>query len=108
MFVKVVKRNKPCFNLKNKTAEKTVKISFISFLISFYLGKSDLGAAYGTSASIVILLTWIYYSSIILYFGAEFTKVYAKLDGIGITPNKHAVVVVRKEIDEKTGKLITD
>jgi len=78
------------------------------FLISFYLGKSDLGAAYGTSASIVILLTWIYYSSIILYFGAEFTKVYAKLDGIGITPNKHAVVVVRKEIDEKTGKLITD
>jgi membrane protein len=78
------------------------------FLISFYLGKSDLGAAYGTSASIVILLTWIYYSSIILYFGAEFTKVYAKLDGVGITPNKHAVVIVRKEIDEKTGKLITD
>ncbi|KAA6439981.1 YihY/virulence factor BrkB family protein [Dyadobacter flavalbus] len=78
------------------------------FAISFYLGKSDLGATYGTSASIVILLTWIYYSSIILYFGAEFTKVYAKLDGVGIMPNKHAVVIIRKEIDEKTGKLITD
>ena len=78
------------------------------FVISFYLGQSDLGAAYGTSASIVILLTWIYYSSIILYFGAEFTKVYAKQDGAGITPNKHAVLIVRREIDEKTGKLIVD
>ncbi|WP_439558679.1 YihY/virulence factor BrkB family protein, partial [Dyadobacter sp.] len=51
------------------------------FVISIYLGQSDLGAAYGASASIVILLTWIYYSSIILYFGAEFTKVYARSGG---------------------------
>ncbi|NIJ53376.1 YihY/virulence factor BrkB family protein [Dyadobacter arcticus] len=76
------------------------------FVISFYLGQSDLGAAYGTSASIVILLTWIYYSSIILYFGAEFTKVYAKQDGVGIYPNKHAVLIIRQELDEKTGKEI--
>jgi membrane protein len=76
------------------------------FIISFYLGQSDLGAAYGTSASIVILLTWIYYSSIILYFGAEFTKVYARQDGIAISPNKHAVLIVRQEIDEETGKKI--
>jgi len=67
------------------------------FAISFYLGKQDLGASYGTSASIVILLTWIYYSSIILYFGAEFTKVYAKTDGTGISPNEHAVLMIRKE-----------
>ncbi len=57
------------------------------FAISFYLGRSDLGATYGASASIVILLTWVYYSSIILYFGAEFTKVYAKSDGTAISPN---------------------
>ncbi|WAC12231.1 YihY/virulence factor BrkB family protein [Dyadobacter pollutisoli] len=76
------------------------------FIISFYLGQSDLGAAYGTSASIVILLTWIYYSSIILYFGAEFTKVYARQDGIAIFPNKHAVLIVRKEIDEMTGQKV--
>lgn len=74
------------------------------FAISFYLGKSDLGATYGTSASIVILLTWIYYSSIILYFGAEFTKIYAKSDGVGITPNDHAVLVERKEA-EKTSSV---
>ncbi|KAA0991575.1 YihY/virulence factor BrkB family protein [Dyadobacter aurulentus] len=77
------------------------------FAISFYLGKSDLGATYGTSASIVILLTWIYYSSIILYFGAEFTKVYAKLDGVAIAPNQHAVLIVRQELDENTGRVIS-
>ena len=76
------------------------------FVISFYIGQADLGATYGTSASIVILLTWVYYSSIILYFGAEFTKVYAGLDGVPIAPNKHAVLVVRREIDERTGKVV--
>ncbi|PWJ59335.1 membrane protein [Dyadobacter jejuensis] len=70
------------------------------FGISFYLGKSNLGATYGASASIIILLTWIYYSSIILYFGAEFTKAYAKLDGVAIAPKKHAVLIVRNEVDQ--------
>lgn len=74
------------------------------FVITFYIGQADLGATYGTSASIVILLTWVYYSSIILYFGAEFTKVYARLDGVDIKPNQHAVLITRKEIDTKTGK----
>jgi membrane protein len=69
------------------------------FGISFYLGQSDLGATYGASASIVILLTWIYYSSIILYFGAEFTKVYARSDGTAIEPNDHAVLIVRREAE---------
>jgi len=71
------------------------------FAITFYLGQSDLGATYGTSASIVILLTWVYYSSIILYFGAEFTKVYARSDGQGIEPNEHAVLIVRKEAEHE-------
>lgn len=71
------------------------------FLISYYIGKANLGAIYGTSASIVILLTWVYYSSIILYFGAEFTKVYARLDGVAIAPNKHAVLIKRQELDLK-------
>ena len=76
------------------------------FVITFYIGQADLGATYGASASIVILLTWVYYSSIILYFGAEFTKIYAGLDGVAITPNKHAVLIVRKELDERTGKVV--
>ncbi|KQS33881.1 YihY/virulence factor BrkB family protein [Dyadobacter sp. Leaf189] len=71
------------------------------FAISFYLGSSDLGATYGASASIVILLSWIYYSSIILYFGAEFTKVFAKSDGHEIRPNEHAVLLVRQEFQQE-------
>jgi membrane protein len=76
------------------------------FLITFYIGKADLGATYGTSASIVILLTWVYYSSIILYFGAEFTKVYARLDGVAIAPNEHAVLISRSEVDKRTGRAV--
>ncbi|PWT72908.1 MAG: ribonuclease BN [Bacteroidetes bacterium] len=48
------------------------------FLIGFYLGNSRIGLMYGTTASIVIIMLWVYYSSIILYFGACFTKIYAK------------------------------
>ncbi len=76
------------------------------FVISFYIGQADLGATYGASASIVILLTWVYYSSIILYFGAEFTKVYAALDGVAIAPNRNAVLIVRQEVEERTGKVV--
>lgn len=68
------------------------------FLISFYIGQSDLGATYGASASIIILLSWIYYSSIILYFGAEFTKVYANSDGVHIMPSPQAVLIVKERV----------
>lgn len=67
------------------------------FLIGFYLGQSNLGAIYGASASVVILLSWVYYSSIILYYGAVFTKVYAEMDGVVIAPKKHAVRIVKQE-----------
>jgi membrane protein len=51
------------------------------FIIGFYLGNSKIGVTYGTTASIVILMLWVYYSSIILYFGACFTRVYAQEHG---------------------------
>jgi membrane protein len=70
------------------------------FAISFYLGQSDLGATYGAAASIVILLTWVYYSSLILFFGAEFTKMYAINHGGGITPSETAVFIVKRESKE--------
>ena len=58
----------------------TTSILFMigKFAISFYISKSDVGSTYGAAGSLVILLVWIYYSSIILYFGAVFTKAYAK------------------------------
>lgn len=60
------------------------------FLISFYISKSNIGGTYGTAGSLVILIVWIYYSSIILYFGAEFTKAYALQKGVRIVPAEYA------------------
>ena len=60
------------------------------FAISFYISKSEVGSTYGAAGSLAVLLVWIYYSSIILYFGAEFTKAYALEKGAKIVPNAYA------------------
>jgi membrane protein len=70
------------------------------FLIGYYLGKANLGVTYGTAASIVILLSWVYYSALILYFGAEFTKMYALQAGEGIRPKQTAVFIIKRETKE--------
>lgn len=70
------------------------------FLIGFYLGASDIGSTFGTAASIIIILVWVYYSSIILYFGAEFTKVYTLNFGGGIEPDRTAVLIIKQEVTE--------
>ena len=67
-------------------------------LIGLYLSKSDVASTYGSASSLIILLLWVYYSSVILYFGAEFTKVYAALFGNKIIPNDYAVLVEKTEI----------
>ena len=69
-------------------------------LIGLYLGNSSLGATYGAAASVIIILTWVYYTSIILYFGAEFTKVQALEYGGGIVPNDTAVFIIKQESKE--------
>jgi membrane protein len=61
------------------------------FAISFYIGKSDVGGTYGAAGSLVILLLWVYYSSIILYFGAEFTVAYARELGHKLVADQYAV-----------------
>jgi len=70
------------------------------FAISFYISKSNVGSTYGTAGSLVVLLVWIYYSSIILYFGAEFTKAYAIKYGSKITPNEYTVVATKVEVEQ--------
>ncbi len=62
------------------------------FLIGFYLGASSITSAYGAAASVIIVLLWVYYSACILFFGAEFTKVYACKFGSGIVPNRRAML----------------
>ena len=73
------------------------------FGIGYYLGKSNLGLTYGTAASIIVILTWVYYSALILYFGAEFTKMYALKMGGGIRPKATAVFMIKKESKEIGG-----
>jgi membrane protein len=77
------------------------------FAISFYLGTRNIGNTYGTAGSIIIILLWVYYSAIILYFGAAFTKHYALFKGRRIYPNDYAVWTEHIE-KEKTGVLKED
>ena len=70
------------------------------FLISVYIAQADIGATYGAAGSLVILLLWVYYSSIILYFGGAFTKHYALKYGTRITPKSYAVTVDQMEIEK--------
>jgi membrane protein len=63
------------------------------FLIGLYLAHSTVASTYGAAGSLVVLLLWIYYSSQILFLGAEFTQVYATRYGSRIRPSKHAVPV---------------
>ena len=70
------------------------------YLIGLYLITSRLGVTYGTAASILIILTWVYYSSVILYFGAEFTRAFALETGHGIRPKTTAVFIIKRESKE--------
>jgi membrane protein len=75
------------------------------FGISFYIGNSNIGSTYGAAGSIVVLLVWVYYSALILYFGAEFTKAYAACYGSRIVPNKYAVWVKNVEVEQEKKSL---
>lgn len=65
--------------------------------IGYYLGRSNIASVYGAAGSIMIIMVWVYYSSIILYLGAEFTKVYAKVHGGKIYPNEYAIWIKTEE-----------
>lgn len=62
--------------------------SFGKFLIGLYLGNSSIGSAYGAAGSLAIVLIWVYYSAQILFFGAEFTQVYANRYGSKIVASR--------------------
>src|SRR5256886_4176216 len=68
--------------------------------LGIYLGSGTAASAYGAASSLITLLLWIYYSSQILLFGAEFTQVYASEFGARLEPSAYAVRIERKEIEK--------
>jgi membrane protein len=79
----------------------TTAILFMAgkFLIGYYLGHSRLSSTYGAAGSVIVMLLWVYYSAMILYFGAVFTHVYAVHTGSRIYPNDYAVWVQEIEVE---------
>ncbi len=61
------------------------------YIIGFYLGKSQIATAYGAAGSLVAFLLWVYYSSQVIFLGAEFTQSYANTYGSKIKPDKDAL-----------------
>jgi membrane protein len=72
--------------------------------LGLYLGSGAAASAYGAASSLITLLLWIYYSSQILLFGAEFTQVYANWAGRRVEPSEHAVPIETKEVEKEHPK----
>ena len=66
------------------------------FALGLYLGKSSVSSSYGAAGSLIVLLLWVYYSSQILFFGAEVTQVYANRFGSHVAPADNAVAVQKQ------------
>ena len=82
-------------------AVTSILFSLGKFLIGLYLGRSEVGNTFGAAGSLAILLIWIYYSAQILFFGAEFTQVYANRYGSRIVPDPGIVKITERERAEK-------
>jgi membrane protein len=66
-------------------------------VIGIYISRSGTSSTYGAAGSLIVILLWVYYTAVILYFGAEFTRAYADFYGIKIEPAEFAVHVEQKE-----------
>jgi membrane protein len=73
--------------------------------INLYIQYMAKSSAYGAAGSILIVLIWIYYTSAILYIGAEFTQVYAEAKGSHIEPADYAVHILQTEVEHKVKEL---
>lgn len=66
-------------------------------VIGLYLGRSNPGSVYGVAGSLAVILIWVYYTSMVVLLGAEFTRLWAQRYGRGITPERGAVAYVEEE-----------
>jgi membrane protein len=100
-----------------KIAWKDVRWGAIFTALLFMLGRYGIGlyidttgteSAYGAAGSMIVILTWIYYTAAILYFGAEFTQAYANHFGLKIEPANNAVYIEQTEREREVGAIPTE
>ncbi len=70
------------------------------YLIGFYFAQSDPASVYGAAGSVVLVLMWVYYTCLILFFGAEFTVNWALHRNIKIEPSENATLSYHREMEE--------
>ena len=70
--------------------------------IGAYLGRTNPGSVYGVAGSLAVVLIWVYYTSMVVLLGAEFTRLWAQRFGRGITPERGAVAYVEQEEIKRT------
>lgn len=75
------------------------------YALSFYFGKAHPGSVYGAAGSVVLILLWVSYSSMIVFFGAEFTKQFAVYHHVEVTPTKNAEPIEAAEKKKQVGEL---
>jgi membrane protein len=68
----------------------TILFTLGKFLLSLYFGTAKPTSAFGTAGTVILIMMWINYSCMLVFFGAEFTKVYTYKKGYRIVPSKHA------------------
>jgi len=81
----------------------TILFGIGKWALGLYLGSGTAASAYGAASSLITLLLWIYYSSQILLFGAEFTQVYANQAGRRVQPSEYAVPIEETEVERPRG-----
>ena len=83
-------------------AVTAVLFSLGRLAIGLYLGKSGVASSYGAAGSLAVVLLWVYYSAQILFFGAEFTRVWAETHGSHIRPTEDAVAIDDDDDDDQS------
>ena len=89
----------------------TVLFLIGEYVISFYFGQSDPGSVYGGASSVVLILLWVYYTCLIVFYGAEFTVQYALYKNEKVEPNKYAEPAIYQELEQlekKKGQVLDE
>ncbi len=83
----------------------TILFMLGKYIIGLYLSNSDFTKSYGAAGSLVALLAWVYYSALIMLFGAGFTYAYTKILGGKVKPSQQAVAIRMEEIEQEDASL---